>query len=534
MDAANPKTITTLGSIFLFVNNTVGPGMMLLPAMFQQSGWIPSGLSILLLCFMSYLIGIMLTYSIRKLPHNTNDNLRIEYIDLISYYIGNGTHGFLSNILIRICQIIYIFFMLSLLMGAIIQTCQTVDLLIAKITGFSCGIIYFPFHDTQFIWANSITSITPFNFPSDEYVLSIGTIIVYLLIIPFCLKDLQEAIWIQYVGGYGSILLIILWCIILSFSNEISTDNVPIATTSLYTVLSINFYNVAYICAYPSWLNEKQRNVSTRTVCLYTCIITTFSFLLIGYFGGVAFNPYYMTSADLLSKLNSFTPNNKNMNFLKWVAPISAYFYPPLQNATSIPPFCSIIRYNLINANISTSKLTANIITIFLPFSLSIILYQGNGFNNLTNWTGLLFASVINFILPIFFYYKSLVITDETWHAISMTKFHKNILLRSNMNVYDDDDDNSMNSEEYVAAGQSKKKKKNGSIETDSLLKDNIQKIYNTNDNNIKRIKTSNEAIDINVGITHILCKANKSLFFLIITIFLAIFAFAMDIISIA
>eukprot|EP01084_Bolivina_argentea_P189593 326033_1 len=112
------------------------------------------------------------------------------------------------------------------------------------------------------------------------------------------MKDLQEAIWIQYIGSYGTVLLIFLWCIMLSFSEEFSSSNVPISTPSIYSILSINFYNVAFICTYPSWLNEKKQNVSTSKVIKYVCIITIFLFILTGYLGGIAFNPFYMTSGD--------------------------------------------------------------------------------------------------------------------------------------------------------------------------------------------------------------------------------------------
>eukprot|EP01084_Bolivina_argentea_P120787 214136_1 len=414
------KTITTFGSIFLFVNNTVGPGMMLLPAMFQEGGWLPNSIAITLLCGMSYIIAIMLTNSIRKIPNNKNDDLRVEYLDLINYYMGFTST---SKIIMRICQFMYILFMLSLLIGSMIQTCQTFDFVIARIFGHSFGVTYFPFNNITFVEGNSLDSISPFN--NNDYILSIGTILIYLLIIKFCLQDLSEAIWIQYIGAYGSFILIILWCIMSLCSEQRNANNVPIGTSyGLYDVLSVNFYNVAFVCTFPSWLNEKKQNVSTKNVLKWVCILTLLCFVFTGYFGGIAFNPYYMTSADMLAKLNNFQPNSnlKNQTLIKfftYFGPISGYIYPLIQTASGIPVFCAIIRYNLLNTHILKTKWSANIIAIFIPFFFSIILYHGNGFNNLLNWTGLCFSSFINYILPIFFYYKSILRPKDIWYQIA-------------------------------------------------------------------------------------------------------------------
>eukprot|EP01083_Nonionella_stella_P219506 786245_1 len=222
------KTITTFGSVFLFMNNTIGPGLMILPALYQHSGWLPSLIGSVLLCIMSYFIGVLLTKSIRAIPHNKYDDLKVEYLDLIKYYIGyNQTYS--RRFIMQLCQVMYISFLIAMLIGGLIQTTQTVDLAIAKVCGNSYGFIYFPVHSIGFTKGHCTDSISPFN-NADTYVLSIGTVIIYILIIPFCLKDLQEAIWIQYVATYGCIILIVLWCFMLTFSAEWDLQNVPLAT----------------------------------------------------------------------------------------------------------------------------------------------------------------------------------------------------------------------------------------------------------------------------------------------------------------
>merc|ERR1719229_1721027 len=124
-------------------------------------------------------------------------------------------------------------------------------------------------------------------------------------------------------------------------------NNVPVASTDgLYDILSVNFYNVAFICTYPSWLNEKKQRVSTIQTLKWVSLLTLLCFAFTGYFGGITFAPYYMTSADMLAKLNDFKVSSSIQNqalisFFTYFAPISAYMYPLIQTASGIPVFCA-------------------------------------------------------------------------------------------------------------------------------------------------------------------------------------------------
>lgn len=242
---------------------------------------------------MSYGVGRMLTFSIRKIPHNQDDDLKIEYLDLIKYYIGfnDAKH----ELVMKFCQMMYMLFMTAFLISSIVQTVQTLDLAIDRVFGHSVGFIYFPVDRMGITYGHCLESISPFC-DDDVFVFSIGTLIIFALIIPFCLKDLQEAIWIQYIGSYGTILLLALWCFMLSFSAEFDPDNIPVATGRVYNVMSINLYNIAFICTYPSWLNEKKEYVSPRWVLQCIAIGTSIVFILTGMMGGMAFYPFYSTT----------------------------------------------------------------------------------------------------------------------------------------------------------------------------------------------------------------------------------------------
>merc|ERR1719263_368189 len=103
----------------------------------------------------------------------------------------------------------------------------------------------------------------------------------------------------------------------------------------------------------------------------------------------MAYKPFYMTDENLFSKLNSGGSKLGQ-------ATVSAY--PMLQNFTSIPVCCILIRYNLIQSGASST--TAFMIAIVLPFVLSVAFYTGSGFDTISEVGGLATSSVINFLVP--------------------------------------------------------------------------------------------------------------------------------------
>lgn len=85
------KTISTIGSVFLLINNSAGPGIALLPALYQQSGWAPTLFATILLAWLTFQVGIYFTEAIKSIPNNNKFDYRVEYIYLIKYYCQSNT-----------------------------------------------------------------------------------------------------------------------------------------------------------------------------------------------------------------------------------------------------------------------------------------------------------------------------------------------------------------------------------------------------------------------------------------------------------
>jgi len=71
------------------VNNTLGPGIFLLPVLFHESGWFFPTTAILVLSFISYLTSCCLAEAISHKPGNNADFIkRVESGTLVMHYFG--------------------------------------------------------------------------------------------------------------------------------------------------------------------------------------------------------------------------------------------------------------------------------------------------------------------------------------------------------------------------------------------------------------------------------------------------------------
>eukprot|EP01084_Bolivina_argentea_P248984 416619_1 len=236
IDFGGLKSISLTGGIFLLINNAIGPGLPFLPLIYQQTGLLTCTIIILILTFISCIISMTIVESIQKIPDNEDFSLRIEYFDLIKYYcepivkrrslsidLNSSTHippninskkytFFQSQLFSIISQIIFYLFMISLIITNLIQTCHIIDILLSHIFGTTFAIQFYP----KFTGVHGTNNNNPFNpFNIDSFVLSLGTIICMLFIIPFCLKELYQIMWIQYLSIYILIIIILFIIIIL-------------------------------------------------------------------------------------------------------------------------------------------------------------------------------------------------------------------------------------------------------------------------------------------------------------------------------
>ena len=375
----------------------VGPALVLIPALFQKYGYLPILSMLSVACLLSFFCGIMITHvitSIQSSPDQSIATKRPEMNHIIDYYFT--THTYLK----RVTIIAYVASLVLTLMSNIIQSAQIVDLAIRDIFGCSYALELYPqfFHITC---GKTHGDVTPFG--TDIYVISMGFLILaWICLILYTVNyNLDDNIYLQWMANIGLLLLSAIWFGI--FFNQDTFDGSRIGLiheNSTFNVdcVGIILFNFAFIVTIPSWYNEKAPSASVVKSLSYSIIFVAILFIVIGALAAMSFE------TDDLSNDNQslFTVID---DFGGGIGKISVYLYPIIQNITSIPVFCIIIRYNLQNSG--TSKYIANFISVLLPWLLAIPLFTGAGFVKLCDFTGIVLGSFVNFILPPYLYLLS-------------------------------------------------------------------------------------------------------------------------------
>lgn len=352
------KTISFWGGCQLLINNMAGPALVLIPSLYQESGFIPVSFFMILAAFLSGLCSWFLSESLKYIPGNRNYNLHAEYTSLINHYFDKKwqVYTVLS---------MYLLSLVSLLMSNIIQSSQVMDLAIRDMFGCSYGLSLYPSVLT-FICGNNISdSVTPFT--NDSIVISDGYILLAAICLIFSLnKNLDDSIILQWIANIGLSVLVVIWLYIFNTSDDFDMHRVSMFSVNLNNVVGILLFNFAFIVTVPSWINEKKANVSVINTLVLSLTFIVIIFTVVGIFGAFSYDHYFDTNSNLFSKLDE-----KGGTLGK----ATVYAFPIIQNVTSIPVFSIIIRYNLEDYGMNRKQ--SNLIAIVIPWVLSIFLYSG-------------------------------------------------------------------------------------------------------------------------------------------------------------
>ena len=86
-------------------------------------------------------------------------------------------------------------------------------------------------------------------------------------------------------------------------------------------------------------------------------------------------------------------------------------FFPTGFEGLGCPLFSVLCRLNLTGSGLVSHR-TGNILAVYLPFSLSWLFYQGEALTKLLSWGGIMFTSLVAFILPLLVSIYSLHVSD--------------------------------------------------------------------------------------------------------------------------
>ncbi|RYY33142.1 hypothetical protein EON62_04525, partial [archaeon] len=389
--------IGLFGSICLTTNNLCGSAMTQISPMFQQAGWLFPVIIFIIISLITYMSSMYISRTIALLPGNALFKQRIEFSRLARMLFSRT--GFLITVFFIVASFI------ANNISNIVISSQVMDDLLMATAHKTCALVMSPAssHPFQCVSADSdsVVDDSPFG---NSYTISLGYLIIMVISVPLSYMNLDDNIIVQVIAMVLVILSLVVWIAnfcVLGLSSALMPAVAAYkgrATVNAYTsVLPTIIYNYGFVATIPSWLNEKAPTTRVRPTIWISILISTIMYIALGMFGAAALE--FTGSADLLSVIV-----DGKVEGIWRVSKGLVYVFPLANLVSSIPVFCVIVRYNLINTEMCPLWL-ANFIAIVVPWALSLVFYSGNSLNDLLNWSSALLFVAINLVIPFALYY---------------------------------------------------------------------------------------------------------------------------------
>jgi Tryptophan/tyrosine permease family len=398
-----------LGSMAIAINSLTGPAMLNLPATYVRSGIIPTTTTLIFVCLLSSRCSLHMANTISKVPNNIEFQQEVEYSDVFRHFLGS--QWYITT------QIIFLCCITCLNISSIVDTSQVVDTFIGNwIPGGTVALQLFS-HSTQqqyepdaaefiektFFWhivqfarwdRSECTTdeveqglCLPFA-GCDGILLTLGTLITTLLFLPLALLDLKENAWWQ-VAGLLILLIVSLQFLVQFAMTGLKPSNLTWWGDDWNDLLGVIIFNFALVIAIPAWLYEREPHVDVPLVINYSSFVVVILYMLIGLLGAMAI-PH--VADNMLESMMSGAFGT----MLSLGASLFAFAIVGL----GIPLFSVLTRLNLTGSGLCSLR-TGNMLAVYGPFAAAWMLYDGQAITKLLSWGGIIFTSLVAFILPL-------------------------------------------------------------------------------------------------------------------------------------
>uniref|UniRef100_A0A6B2L2R7 Amino acid transporter transmembrane domain-containing protein n=1 Tax=Arcella intermedia TaxID=1963864 RepID=A0A6B2L2R7_9EUKA len=382
-DGFGHKTISPFGSLTLLFNNLSGPGVVGLPLIFQQAGWLLPCITMAWISVTTWLASSMICEAMRYYPNNIGYSTRIEFATLCKFYSGKYLYYFIL--------LVFIISLQSVNVSGIIETAQVMDLLVIAIFKRTGALQFYP----QFCWVWS--SDVDITFPANSYVLSLGFLITLAIIIPMGYFNLDDNMIVQKGAFFIACMIFLEWIVTFFVRfGTVGVNKVPMIGSDFATVFGTIMFNYAMVVTIPSWCNEKTHGTKVNSILAGSITFGTILFLFVGLLGAMSYK--IDDGGDILSAIEAEDPTI--------ISRAAVFLFPLSVVATSIPIYSIIVRYNLLENKIC-NKPIANIIAVVLPWVVVIPFYTGKGLTEVMNWSTLISNGIVNFIIPFYLFIKA-------------------------------------------------------------------------------------------------------------------------------
>lgn len=384
-DHSHSATIGMLGSISIAVNSLVGPAILNLPATYQKCGFIPTTVTILLVCYLSIMCSLHMANVISKIPGNSNFQKQVEYSEAFRYFTPK---------LFVFTQISFFMCILCANMASIVDTAQVVDDFFANYVGETVALRLHPEPISIVHWNRSDCQTSeygpcePFNLEDEgSLLITTGYMISMISFFPLGLMDLKENTASQIFCFAITIAVCIQFMVFFTMQG-FHFENISLWGDSWNELFGIVLFNFTLVTAIPAWLYEKKPEIDVGQVVHYSSGLSSALYILIGLMGALSIQN---VSENMLSSMITG-------EYGVWTQ-IGASTFAFLIIGLGIPLFSVIMRLNLTGSGMCSKK-TGDFFAVVLPWSISWLFYKSSVTTALLSWGGMIFTSIIAFVAP--------------------------------------------------------------------------------------------------------------------------------------
>eukprot|EP01118_Nematostelium_gracile_P003930 TRINITY_DN1462_c0_g1_i2.p1 TRINITY_DN1462_c0_g1~~TRINITY_DN1462_c0_g1_i2.p1 ORF type:complete len:496 (-),score=101.49 TRINITY_DN1462_c0_g1_i2:89-1576(-) len=385
-DGLGGKNIGTWGSYVYIVNQVFGPGMVALPIVFQQSGWVIPSLVIVFFFVLSSFSATTLIEAIRMIPGNENFQKRVEYANVVEHYYGKKAY-YVFQLMLNIC-------LQSINIASIIVCAQSIDSFLIFCFKKTFALELYPHPgfiagdaDALALWGGQNSFMITFT---------LGYLITIIFYAPWGFFPLDDNIKFQFASFIGLVLMMLEFMYWWFVETDWYPSEVPAFGKDYAQVVGVFITSWAFVMVVPSWVNEKKPHVSINRTVWISCLGSMIGYLIFGIMSALSIQ--HIQSDNILKRMG-------DSGFFILTRVVS-YIFSMIIIGPGIPVYSISIRYNLFVGGIC-SKRWSYFWGAVVPWIFAFLFTGSSVFAQLLVWSGLLVTGFVNFVAPLGIYLKA-------------------------------------------------------------------------------------------------------------------------------
>jgi amino acid permease len=380
------KNIGVFGSFVYVINQIFGPGMVALPMIFQQSGWVVPTVTLVFFLFISAWSATALIEAIRLMPGNSKFGKRVEYATAVEYYFGRKLY-YAFQILLNLC-------LQSINIASITVCAQSLDNFIVFLFKKSFALRVYP--HPGFVSGNYDQVYSWYGGDTFSLYFTLGYIGVVAFYSPWAFFPLDENIKFQFASFTGLVLSMCEFMYWWFGETKWYPEAVPAFGHSYAQVVGVFITSWAFVMVVPSWVNEKKEHVSINKTIWLSCLASVIGYLLFAVMCALS-NPG-LQSDNILRRMGD------KRSFI--LTRVVSYLFSFIIIGPGIPVYSISTRYNLFVGKMCGKKMSY-FWGCVAPWIIGFIFTGSSVFAQFLVWSSLLFTGFVNFLVPLAIYLKA-------------------------------------------------------------------------------------------------------------------------------